>query len=358
MTQRLIAGCMTGTSLDALDAALVRVEGTGPSMHARFIRGATRPLGALAGPLRALAEQAPRSAGAIAALARELALLHAGTLRDLAGHDRVDLVAVHGQTVFHAPPVSWQLMNPAPIARALGAPVVFDLRAADLAAGGQGAPITPIADWVMFGRRGERTAVVNLGGFCNVTLLPADDAPSAIRGRDVCPCNHLLDAIARELFGSVFDAGGERAASGVVHAVARDDLAARLRAATRAGRSLGTGDEDTAWLGRWRGAATPEALAATACDAIAGEIARAVDGADTLLIAGGGAKNRALSAAIARHARARVEPTDARGVPATYREAAAMAVLGALCQDRVPITLPSVTGVPDPAPVAGFWTYP
>ena len=113
---------------------------------------------------------------------------------------RADLVVAHGQTVFHAPPASWQLLNAAPIARAVRAPVVFDLRQADLAAGGQGAPITPLADWIMLRAHGPAAAgraIVNLGGFCNVTILPSGAGPEGVRGMDVCPCNHLLDGVAR-----------------------------------------------------------------------------------------------------------------------------------------------------------------
>ncbi|MFM9994534.1 MAG: anhydro-N-acetylmuramic acid kinase [Phycisphaerales bacterium] len=358
MSTRLVAGCMTGTSLDGLDAALVRIEGRGLAMSARFVRGITRPLGDLAGPLRRLAEQEPMSAGAIAALARDFALLHADALRKLVGPDRVDLVAVHGQTVFHAPPVSWQLMNAGPIARALGVPVVSDLRAADLAAGGQGAPITPLADWILLRHAGEARAVANLGGFCNITRLPAGGDASAVTGQDVCACNHLLDTVARTLFNTPFDADGARASAGSVHGEAVGDLDRVLRGAGRPGRSLGTGDEAAEWVACWRARIRADDLAATACGAIARAIADAASDVDRLLLAGGGAKNRALARAIASACPAAVEPLDTHGLPGAYREAACMGVLGALCQDRVPITLPAVTGVAAPAPMAGSWTYP
>ncbi len=358
MTARLVAGCMTGTSIDSLDAALVRIDGEGLAMTARFVRGVTRPLGDLAGPLRRLAEQEPAAAGAIADLSRDFALLHVVALRELIGNDRIDLIALHGQTVFHAPPVSWQLVTPAPIGRALGVSVVSNLRAADLAAGGQGAPITPIADWVMLRHADESRAVVNLGGFCNVTLLPAGADPSGVRGMDLCPCNHVLDTLARKLMNAPFDEDGRRAASGAVHDNAFEDLGGALRAARRPGRSLGTGDESAEWVSRWRARVGPDDLAATACEGIAQAIAGAVAGTDRVLLAGGGARNKTLARAITSCCSARVELTDAHGLPGTYREAACMAVLGALSRDRVPITLPQVTGVSGPAPAAGEWIHP
>src|SRR5262245_9739095 len=145
MPTRLAIGCMTGTSIDALDAALVRIEGRGLDMHADLVRGISRPLADLAPPLRALANQEPATAAHIARLAHRLAMLHVEVIRVLLVGDRPELIAIHGQTVFHAPPISWQLFNPAPIANAFDTPVVFDLRAADLAGGGQGAPITPLS---------------------------------------------------------------------------------------------------------------------------------------------------------------------------------------------------------------------
>src|SRR5690349_11659226 len=138
---RRVVGCMTGTSIDALDASLVEIDGHGLAMRAKPVRNLTRDLGDLAPRLRALAEQQPMTAGQIAAIARDFALLHASAILELLAGEKADLICVHGQTVFHQPPLSWQLMQPAPIAQAVGCPVVYDLRQADLAAGGQGAPI-------------------------------------------------------------------------------------------------------------------------------------------------------------------------------------------------------------------------
>jgi len=352
---------MTGTSLDGLDAALVEIDGRGLELRARLVGLTSLALDELAVPLRALAEQQPMQAGAIARTARALAALHVEAVRAVAGETRIDLVAVHGQTVFHQPPVSWQLCNPAPIAYGLGVPVVFDLRAGDLANGGQGAPITPIADWLWLRDARERRVVINLGGFCNLTVLPVG-GPETIGGGDVCACNQVLDLVAREALRRPFDEDGAAAARGSVHAAAHADLAARLRGQSGARRSLGTGDELRPWLDRWVQAVRPDDLARTACAAVAAVIAeRAVSAGpvDRLVLAGGGVRNRTLVAELARQAApAQVTPSDDFGLPAQAREAAAMAVLGALCQDRVAITLPQITGVRGPAPIAGCWVLP
>jgi 1,6-anhydro-N-acetylmuramate kinase len=359
---------MTGTSIDALDVAVVRVRGRGLAMKAEFVRGHSVELGAIGPRLRAMADQEAMTAGEIAKVSREFAMLHAAAIRDVLGAAGTPplrgglptLVAVHGQTVFHSPPVSWQMFNGSVLAHETGVPVVFDLRGADLAAGGQGAPITPLADWVFF--RGPKSrAVVNLGGFCNVTLLPADDGAAAeaqvgrIEGFDVCACNHVLDRIAREAMGSEYDKDGARAMAGMARPEAVGELKDALAAQSRGGRSLGTGDETWRWVDRWRAKMPADDLAASGCAAIGATIAGRVSAASGVLVAGGGARNRALVGAIKANFGGAVETTAAAGVPIEFREAAEMGVLGAMCADGVAITLPRVTGVEAPAPLAGVW---
>lgn len=374
---------MTGTSIDALDAALVAIEGEGLAMRATFKHGVAEPLAALAPRLRALAEQQPMTAGDIAALARDFALFHATAIERLLAEsrtprERVALICVHGQTVFHAPPVSWQLFEPAPLAHATGIPVVCNLRQADLAAGGQGAPITPLADAILFAdtvdpftssagsltpSRPNPVAIVNLGGFANYTTLPEPKDsidPAAIRGGDICACNQLLDAVARVVLRQPYDADGQAALAGQVHDEAFEDLEGILRVQALSRRSLGTGDEVGDWLSRYRIHVAPADLARTACEAIASVIVERLPVSEHLqriILAGGGVRNAALVRAIRSVSPARVTTTQHHGVPIEFREAACFAVLGALCQDRVPVTLTSVTGTRHP-PIAGQWCKP
>ncbi|MBA3686500.1 MAG: anhydro-N-acetylmuramic acid kinase, partial [Planctomycetes bacterium] len=295
-----------------------------------------------------------------ARLATDFAAAHADALRELVGDDRLDLAAIHGQTVFHAPPLSWQLFTPAPVARALRCPVVHDLRAADLAHGGQGAPITPLADWILF--RGDETrAVVNLGGFCNITLLPADNADDAaierIGGGDVCACNQVLDGIARARLGAPYDENGRAALAAAANPPLVRAFAAMLRAQSTARRSLGTGDELIAPLLAQSASHPAAVVARSACAAIAETIGAACASAGRVVLAGGGVRNQALVVELRARVSGALCASDDLGIPAGFREAAEMAVLGALCQDGVPITLPQITGVPAPAPVAGVWAY-
>jgi 1,6-anhydro-N-acetylmuramate kinase len=370
MKSRLVVGCMTGTSLDGLDVALVRIEGARLAARVEVLGTMSRGFDETDGfaVLRGLANGESVTSGQIANASVWFSRFHAKVIQELlgkAGGTRADLISVHGQTVFHGPPASWQLFNPWPLARVLGSPVVFDLRGADLAAGGQGAPITPLADWVLFRTPLHPVTVVNLGGFCNITWLPTttpgrEEAElRAIRARDVCACNQVLDGVARAVLGASYDKGGAAAERGEPDETALEQILNLLGAQSGSGRSLGTGDEARVWIDTWKSRLGAEDLAATAAAGVGMTIARSAVSQEGALavLAGGGAKNRAVRAhietlvPISRQEGSRQSMVD-------YREAVAMAVLGALCQDGVPITLPQVTGVPAPAPVAGCWVQP
>jgi 1,6-anhydro-N-acetylmuramate kinase len=360
---RHVVGAMTGTSLDGIDATLVEITGRGLSARAHVRRHVARSLGSLGAPLRDAAGQQPLTAEQFAELALALGRRHVQVIAELLEDGEVpDLIAAHGQTVFHAPPVTWQLLDPAPLAARFGCPVVCDLRRDDCAAGGAGAPITPLADWVLFRRPGRRRAVVNLGGFANATIVPGATGPDALEtlaGFDVCVCNHLLDGVARRRLGSAYDNDGAAAASGRVADDARIALVEALCAQAGSGRSLGTGDEGAGLVERLD-ALDPSDAAATAVSAVAACLASALapHAPDDVVLAGGGAANRSLTAAIGAAVSARVVLSDEEGVGIAAREAAAMAVLGALSADGMPITLPGVTGCRMPAPRSGRWTLP
>jgi anhydro-N-acetylmuramic acid kinase len=366
MSSRLVIGCMTGTSLDGLDVSLVEIEGTGLAMRATPKAHAAVSLGAIGPRLRVLASQEPTTAGDLAGLMLDFAQIHVDAIAGLLAGSRPDLIGVHGQTVFHKPPRSWQMFQPAPLARAFACPVVCDFRSADLAAGGQGAPITPIADWVLYRGLGTddagRVDLVNLGGFCNVTSLTPSEgtapSPETVRAMDVCACNQILDAAARTVLRVPFDEGGAAAASGKIHDEALEDLLGVMRAQRAPGRSLGTGDELSDWIARQRHALTPNDLVHTACAGVAETIAEdlaALPGTPGVVgLAGGGVRNMALVGLLTSAC-----PGVVRVLPsAASREADCFAVLAALCQDRVPITLPHVTGCTTPAPLSGLWCLP
>jgi len=359
---RFIAGTMTGTSIDGdLDAALVEVRGRGLGMRARFIAGLSHPLGEVADGLRRIAAQEPMPAGEFARIARAFGDAHARALAKLCGGAGVqpDLAVLHGQTVYHAPPMTWQFLDPWPVAVALGCRVRYDLRGANVASGGQGAPITPLADFIVFGDDRSSKVVMNLGGFINVTFVPERGRGiDAIRGFDLCACNHLLDRVARTRLGAAFDRDGAAATRGrcdeslaarISHAIAPEPAHGTPR------RSLGTGDE-AARLVDLTSALSAEDACRTIVEAIADASARTIARevpaeCDTMLLAGGSARNHALQSALARRSGMSARTTDqSHAIPVHMREPAEIAILGALADDGVRYSLPQVTGAASQVP--------
>jgi anhydro-N-acetylmuramic acid kinase len=154
-----------------------------------------------------------------------------------------------------------------------------------------------------------------------------------------------------------FDENGQAALAGTPDDRAVADLGRRLGTQARARRSLGTGDECAAWIDRHRTRVPPADLAASACAAVAATIAKACTQTQRIVLAGGGVRNACLVRELKGRCPVPVVLSDDLGVPAGYREAMAWAVLGALCQDRIPVTLPAITGV-GTAPIAGLWCLP
>lgn len=352
---RYAIGCMTGTSLDGLDVVLVEAEGTGLDLRVRTVGHAESGLGDLAAGLRAAAGGTPMSVGELARLALDLGDLHArvvGDMLDTLGLEP-SVCALPGQTVVHAPPVSMQLINPWPVARRLGCPVLHDLRGADIAAGGQGAPITPIADWVLFRSKDEGRAIVNLGGFCNVTTLPAGSESEGVRGFDVCACNQVLDACARRALGEAFDEDGRAALAGTPDDDATGSLLVILRGQSSGDRSLGTGDECAAWVDRYASLDGSD-LMASAARAVGTVIGERVRSSGAVVLAGGGVRNVALRRSIEDVA-GPCRTTGAFGVGEQEREAACVAVLGLLALDGVMYTSGPITGRKDRLMTEGSW---
>ncbi|MEL6329722.1 MAG: anhydro-N-acetylmuramic acid kinase [Planctomycetota bacterium] len=358
-TRRAI-GCMSGTSMDAVDAVLIECTGRGLEIRVRIVDAFSVTLGDLGQRLRQIASGERVSASELSRLSLEIGERHAravGALLAQSSGAPPQLCAAHGQTLFHEPPLTWQLLNPWPIARVFSGEIVCDLRGADAAAGGEGAPITPIADWVMYRDPAHDRVIVNLGGFCNATHLPAGAGVGSIAGFDVCACNHVLDGVARRALEARFDRGGAAARRGTVDRGLADELVTILDAQSSAGRSLGSGDEAAGWIDSACARLAPEDAAATAASAVGSAIAAALSARAQnaeVILAGGGVRNAALVEAIAA-ATGAARTTDELGVAAEHREGAAMGVLGLLARDGVRVTLPAVTGRDETIGREGLW---
>lgn len=229
MTERptLAVGLMSGTSVDGMDAALVRLAGP---TQCELIHHLSRPY---SGPERDLILAAIGQG-----TARDLARLHvrlaewAGEATELLlaeSHTRASelgFIAMHGQTVWHEPPaVSWQLGEPAVLAERFGVRVVSNFRARDVAAGGQGAPLVPIADVLLFGHPEHPRVLLNLGGMANVTYVPRRALEAGAFAFDTGPGMVLVDAVARLVEPALsYDAEGLLARRGRVRSATLERL--------------------------------------------------------------------------------------------------------------------------------------
>ena len=370
---------MSGTSADSIDVAVCRI--VGEPERVELVHYAEQPLdpeiqasvrSAVQLGLRELSELHVR-VGERFAEACLATLARAG----LSPRD-VDLVGSHGQTVYHHSSVpgairsSLQVGDGDVIAERTGLPVLCDFRARDIAAGGEGAPVTPRADMVLFGA-GEaagscRRAVLNLGGIANVTVLDPD--PGRILGFDTGPANALLDRLAFRLTGGAlaFDRDGRLARSGKVNdSVVETLLASDPYLERTPPKSTGFemyGDDFVARAAALHGGLDAD-LMATLTEFTARTVALAFDRhvrvdppVDEVVAAGGGVKNPALmDRIIALLHPIRVRLSDEFGVPSDAREAMGFAVLADLALRGRTTSLPAVTGARRPV-VLGKWCLP
>ncbi|MFI7280882.1 anhydro-N-acetylmuramic acid kinase [Micromonospora chersina] len=363
-----IVGLMSGTSYDGVDVVAAEFTRDGETLRLRPLghRSLDYPddlraeIGALLPPAATTIEAVCRLDNRLGEVFAEAAA--AGV--ELAG-GRADAVVSHGQTVFHWVEAgrvrgTLQLGAPARVAARVGVPVLHDLRSADVAAGGQGAPLVPAFDALLLDAAAGPRAALNLGGIANLTVV-APGAP--VLGYDVGPANALLDAAARRFLDRPCDLDGARAAAGRVHEGLLKLLLAEPYYAAPPPKSTGKELFHGRYLdGKLAALAEPVAaddVLATLTELTARTVADASDrhGVTEVIAAGGGVRNPTLRARLAAlgEGRWRLRTTDELGVPAQAKEAYAFALLGWLSWHGLPGAIPSVTGA-SRAAVLGSWT--
>jgi anhydro-N-acetylmuramic acid kinase len=355
MAELTVVGLMSGTSMDGVDAAVLTTDGeTIAAFGPRYFRPyGEEERGVLRRALveaRKLTDRAARP-GALADAEAIVTDAHAAAVGRLVSENpglRPDLVGFHGQTVFHAPDrrLTVQIGDGALLAERLALPVVFDFRAADVAAGGQGAPFVPAYHRALALRSGlgGDVAVVNIGGVANVTRIGADGSLAA---GDTGPGNALMDDFVRARTGASMDRGGALASRGRVDAVALAALLDNAWFALPFPKSL---DRDAFSLTPVADLSTEDGLATLAAftaETVAGAIRRAGD-ADRIVVSGGGANNPFLLRVLAERARRPIERADDLGWAGDFIEAEAFAYLAARSVNDLPLTFPATTGVPAP----------
>jgi anhydro-N-acetylmuramic acid kinase len=349
-------GVMSGTSLDGLDIALIQQDSRPTLLAHHYI-----PMpDALRADLLALCASGPDELARSAIAEQhwvELAAAGINALLQREGLNASDIRAIgsHGQTVRHEPARGFtvQIGNPALLAELTGIDVVADFRRRDVAAGGQGAPLVPAFHEALFEADEQPKAVLNVGGFSNLSLI---EPGRAVRGFDCGPGNVLLDAWIGKVRGDAFDRDGAWAASGQLNAALLQALMSDPYFATRGPKSTGRELFNLPWLESHLTefpAVSPADVQRTLLELTASSIVdslqQAQQGTAELLVCGGGAHNATLMQRLQEMLPScQVASTAERGVPPDWVEAMAFAWLAHCCLERTPANRPSVSGAKGP----------
>ena len=369
----IVAGVMSGTSADGVDVAVVRIE-RGKRIRLKLLAHEAFPYPA--GLRRAVLAAMNAKSTSTAELARlnwRLGLAYADAVKTAAERhgSKIDLVGCHGQTLYHQGRAeqyagekfscTWQAGETALIASELKVPVVSNFRPADMAAGGQGAPLVPLFDQVYFGDTKRGRVLQNIGGIANLTAIPASSEMDEMLAFDTGPGNMVIDALAQKLFGKPYDRNGAIAAKGrvlkpVLVRMLRNPYF-RLTPPRSAGREEFGREYAAAFLTACRSESRkPEDALATATALTVESIVQSfrqfvwplMTGSPIdYIVSGGGAKNATLMKLLAES----LEPqgcvlttTERFGLPAEAKEAAAFALLAWATWNRLPGNVPSATG--------------
>jgi len=337
----IAVGLMSGTSLDGIDAALVRLVPRGESYEVDLLDFQTTKFEE--SDLHALRNVLPPNSGstrAVAELHRALGEAFARAGLRVAGETRVDFVASHGQTIYHDgnAQTTLQIGDPFIIREAMQKTVCYDFRSADCAAGGQGAPLVPYVDALLLASDSEDRVAVNIGGIANLTVIPRKSASPDVVAFDTGPGNMLIDAFvhSRTKGDAPFDRDGKLGLAGSVDAGALDAMLANPYFALAPPKSTGRERFGAQFLRKHAdrldplsledGVATLTALSAAA---LADAIKSAAPPRARVLVSGGGAENpailRELRQRLPEH---RVERSESMNLPADSKEAVAFAILG------------------------------
>ena len=365
-----VAGLMSGTSADGVDVAIIAISDRRVKLLAF---GKRRYPPKLREKIFKLFRPETSRVNDICLMNFVLGEFFAEALTEVCEKTRlpiasVDVIASHGQTIYHVPRgrsrlggATLQIAEPCVIAERTGITTVADFRPRDIAAGGEGAPLVPYADFVLFRHPRLNRIVLNIGGIANLTWLPAGCAIRQVIAFDTGPGNMLIDHLVWLVTRgrNRFDSGGRIAARGRVNAALLAELMAHAFLRKRPPKSTGREEFGVQFADRVFRRAKRERIRASDIVATATAFtARSIGDAcrrflprpaDEVILCGGGSRNRALVAMLARelpHARFRV--TDEFGIPVEAKEAVSFAILARETIRGVPNNVPSATGAARP----------
>lgn len=375
----VVAGVMSGTSADGIDVAIVRIaprKGR-PKLTLLAHQGFRYPA-ALREAVLAAMNASSTTTAELARLNWRLGTAYAEAVNATTERHniKIDLIGCHGQTLYHQGRAeayagksftcTWQAGEAALLAAELGVPAVSNFRPADMAAEGQGAPLVPLLDYVLFSHPKRGRVLQNVGGIANLTAIPAGAEQDAVIAFDTGPGNMVIDALAQTLFQKPYDRNGAIAARGKVLGPVLDRMLRDRYFMLKPPRSAGREQFGREYSARFLSACRrlshkPEDALATATALTAESIVRSFEqfvfplmkGTPIdCIVSGGGARNRTLMSMLA----AKLEPlgcnlsaVDRFGLPASAKEAAAFALMAWMTWHHLPGNVPSATGAKRPA---------
>lgn len=382
----VVIGLMSGTSMDGIDGACIRVQLQPNPLRIHdfaLLNTVSVPFSdSVRKALLQAASGTPLSIDTFSQFHFRMGELFSEAALQLlkkleAQQIKVDLIASHGQTLWHMPPSSGQpgytcqIGAPAVLAERTGIPVVADFRPTDMAAGGQGAPLVPFADQLFFQDEVQVRSVLNIGGISNMTVLPArQEATLPVIAFDTGPGNMIIDGLMGHFFGQPYDADGKTAAEGQVHPEMLEKMLSHpyfmLSLPKSTGREQFGGDYISLLLQNWESSVSPEDMVSTATEFTVVSIAQAYKRfvcpqypVKEVILGGGGARNPILFnrlQVLLAEMGITLQLHEAYGISSQFKECIAFALLGYARLMGIPNTLPSCTGASRAVCAGGLWS--
>lgn len=368
---RLVVGLMSGTSVDGIDAALVDIKGSGIKTKIRQIDFVT--ISFPAGFKEFVLKNSQTGTGDVADIARLnflIAQFYADTVSSLCHHaniskEKIDLIGSHGQTIHHLPEkvsmfgkkvaATLQIGDPSVVAKLAGIVTVGDFRVGDVALGGQGAPLVPYFDYLLFRSDKVSRALLNIGGIANITFLPKKCRENDVAAFDTGPGNMLVDQLMKIVYDKEFDQDGTTASSGTIKKDLLDYLMADDFVTSAPPKSTGRERYGTEYikniLDKFHGY-RKEDIVATAteftAEAVGENFKRFLSQKgkiEELYVSGGGVHNKFMMDSLKRHfTGTNVEDAEKLGSLSDAKEAICFALLANETISENPTNLPHVTG--------------
>lgn len=349
---------MSGTSADGIDAAIVDIEKNKVQIVAFDMFAYSQ---AVRKKVLEIGEQKTCTAGDISTLNFLLGKLFAQAVIKLCKKNKIslktiDLIGSHGQTIYHNPngkiPSTLQIGEPSIIAHQTGITTVADFRPKDIAAGGQGAPLVPFADYILFSHKTKNRVLQNIGGIANLTFLPAGGKIGDIIAFDTGPGNMIIDRLVCRATGGklTFDKGGKIAASGNVNQKILGNMLKHPYLRRKPPKTTGREMFGEIFCDKFRSKSiAAQDLIATATAFTAVSIADAYRKflpckPDEIILCGGGARNKTLVKMLGQYMQSKILTTDDFGISGDAKEAISFAILAWATIKGINNNVPSATG--------------